>query len=89
MYAWREGSRPWTPLDERLAKRHIAALDAELLSNHFPPYALSGGLYYALVESDGRVVSVPILRRLSHSHCLKLLKELESVRLPPSRSQTC
>lgn len=56
--AWREGSRAWTPIDERQAKRQIAALGAKVLSNRFPPYALPGGLYDALVESDGSVVSV-------------------------------
>jgi len=46
------------PLDEAQAKRQIAALDAKVLSNRWPPYAIPGGLYDALVESKGNVVAV-------------------------------
>lgn len=56
--AWRKGLRSWTQLDEAQAKSQIAALGAKALSNRFPPYSVPGGLYDALVESDGNVVSV-------------------------------
>jgi hypothetical protein len=46
------------PLDEAQAKHRIAALDAKVLSNRRPPYAIPGRLYDALVESRRNVASV-------------------------------
>jgi cysteate synthase len=79
--AWRKGSRAWTPIDERQAKRQIAALDAKVLSNRFPPYAIPGGLYDALVESDGIVVSATNSRALAAA---ELFEASEGIDIHPA-----
>lgn len=56
--AWQEGSRTLAPLDEALAKRRIAAMDAAVLSNRRPPYSLAGGVFDALAASAGSMYRV-------------------------------
>ena len=63
--AWSKRSRAWQTLDEAQAKRQIAALDAKVLSNRLPPYAMPGGLYDALIESDRNVVPVTSTQSLA------------------------
>ena len=57
--AWQAGSRTLAPLDEALAKRRIAALQATVLSNRRPPYSLAGGVFDALAASAGSMYRVP------------------------------
>ena len=56
--AWQRRSRTLDLDDEGLAKERIARIDAGVLSNRTPPYALTGGLYDALADSDGRMYGV-------------------------------
>jgi cysteate synthase len=79
--AWRQGTRAWTLVDEADAKLQIAALDAQVLSNRFPPYAVSGGLYDALVASDGNVVAVS---SSAASAAGALFEEAEGIDLHPA-----
>lgn len=57
--AWQAGSRTLPPLDQALAKRRIAALQATVLSNRRPPYSLAGGVFDALTASAGSMYRVP------------------------------
>lgn len=57
--AWQAGSRSLAPVDEAQAKRHIAALQAAVLSNRCPPYSLAGGVFDALAASAGSMYRVP------------------------------
>ncbi len=57
--AWQAGSRTLPPLDESLAKRRIAAMQAAVLSNRRPPYSLAGGVFDALAASAGSMYRVP------------------------------
>ena len=57
--AWQAGSRSLAPLDDALAKRRIAAMQAAVLSNRRPPYSLAGGVFDALAASDGSMYRVP------------------------------
>jgi cysteate synthase len=54
--AWKAGSRDILPMDDALARRCIKEIDAKVLSNRKPPYTLIGGLYDALVDTDGDVI---------------------------------
>ncbi len=54
--AWRAGSRAMLPLDENLARRQVEEIDAKVLSNRKPPYAVAGGLFDALSDSGGDVL---------------------------------
>lgn len=54
--AWKAGSRAMLPLDDDVARRQVEIIDAKVLSNRRPPYALAGGLYDALCDSGGDVL---------------------------------
>jgi cysteate synthase len=56
--AWKSESREWIASDENDGKRQIAAMQARVLSNRRPPYAIRGGLREALQESGGDVFAV-------------------------------
>ncbi|MCL2043120.1 MAG: cysteate synthase [Treponema sp.] len=56
--AWKQKSRDIAPMDEEEAKRQLSAIDAKVLSNRQPPYGITGGLFDALVESDGDIDAV-------------------------------
>jgi cysteate synthase len=54
--AWHARSRAMLPLDDDLARKQVEAINAKVLSNRKPPYSLAGGLYDALLDSDGDVL---------------------------------
>ncbi len=56
--AWKANSREMLPYEDNEARRHVEIIDAKVLSNRKPPYAIIGGLYDALVDCDGDVVIV-------------------------------
>jgi len=56
--AWAKKSRALDPMNEEEARKQIDKIDAKVLSNRKPPYGIIGGLYDALVSSDGDAVAV-------------------------------
>lgn len=56
--AWKRRSRTLDLGNERIAKEQISRINADVLSNRTPPYALSGGLYDVLTDSDGSMYGV-------------------------------
>ena len=56
--SWQQRSRALLPFDEQEARRQIAVINAKVLANRKPPYSLIGGLYEALVDSDGTTGSI-------------------------------
>lgn len=55
--AWRAGSRNMLPLEDGLARRQIEQISAKVLSNRKPPYAITGGLFDALSDTGGTVLT--------------------------------
>ncbi|MDX9883370.1 MAG: cysteate synthase [Prolixibacteraceae bacterium] len=55
--AWKAKSRKMLPLDDDLARRQVEEIDAKVLSNRKPPYAIFGGLFDALKDTNGDVLS--------------------------------
>jgi cysteate synthase len=55
--AWKAGSRAMLPLDENLARKQVEEIDAKVLSNRKPPYPIAGGLFDALADSEGDVLT--------------------------------
>ena len=81
--AWEAGRREIIPeLDMPDAKQQIAETYASVLTNRAPPYAVNGGLYDALSDTDG------IMYGISREEALdakKLFEALEGIDiLPPS-----
>lgn len=56
--AWEKGTRDMEPMDENEAIRLIGRIDARVLSNRQPPYGIIGGLYDALRDTGGDIVTV-------------------------------
>jgi len=55
--AWKNNSREIPPLDDDEARRQVEEISAKVLSNRKPPYAICGGLYDALADSGGNILS--------------------------------
>jgi cysteate synthase len=56
--AWDAKSRELLPMDEKLARKNVNTINAKVLSNRKPPYSLIGGLFDALTDTNGEVLSV-------------------------------
>jgi cysteate synthase len=56
--SWKQRSRTLVEVDPETARARAEGLFARVLSNRKPPYAVRGGLYDALAESDGEVFAV-------------------------------
>lgn len=56
--SWKKRSRELVEFDEREAKSAVMAMNAKVLSNRHPPYSLIGGLYDAMVDTDGEMFAV-------------------------------
>lgn len=54
--AWKAGSRAMLPLDDDTARKQVEMILAKVLSNRKPPYSLKGGLYDALMDTNGDVL---------------------------------
>ncbi len=79
--AWNAGSRAMLPLDDEMARHQVEQIIAKVLSNRKPPYPLPGGLYDALTDSKGEVVSVTNKQAVEAAH---LFDKLEGIDLHPA-----
>ena len=55
--AWKNNSRELPPLDDNEARRQVEEINAKVLSNRKPPYSICGGLFDALKDCGGNVLS--------------------------------
>ncbi len=55
--AWKVGSRAMLPYDDDQARRDAESIDAKVLSNRKPPYPIQGGLFDALTDTGGEVLT--------------------------------
>ncbi|MFA9390430.1 MAG: cysteate synthase [Prolixibacteraceae bacterium] len=55
--AWDARSRALLPLDDAAARKQVEEINAKVLSNRRPPYSLIGGLFDALMDTDGEVLA--------------------------------
>jgi len=54
--AWHNHSREMLSYDATAARRDAATIEAKVLSNRKPPYAIAGGLFDALQATNGDVL---------------------------------
>lgn len=54
--AWKARSREILAMDDMVARKQVAEINAKVLSNRKPPYSLVGGLFDALLDSEGDVL---------------------------------
>lgn len=74
--AWEAKSRALPELDDNLAREQVEEIDAKVLSNRRPPYSIGGGLYDALVDTDGEIM---VADNSELRSAAKLFLELEGV----------
>jgi cysteate synthase len=55
--AWEAKSRNLLPFDDNDARKQVEIVNAKVLTNRRPPYSLTGGLYDALCDTNGEVLS--------------------------------
>jgi cysteate synthase len=56
--AWKANSRQMLPLDDDLARRQVEEIDAKVLSNRWPAYPITGGLYDCMKHAGGDVIAI-------------------------------
>lgn len=56
--AWEAGSRSMLHLDDTLAREQVEIIDAKVLSNRKPPYPIAGGLFDAMMDTNGEFISI-------------------------------
>ena len=54
--AWDQNSPVMLQMDDELARKQVDEINAKVLSNRKPPYAIKGGLYDALTDAGGAVM---------------------------------
>jgi cysteate synthase len=79
--AWRADSREMLPYDMKKARRDAELIDAKVLSNRRPPYAIAGGLYDALKATNGNVM---VATNAQARRAAKLFKDLEGIDIHPA-----
>lgn len=79
--AWKAGTRELLPLDDDLARRQVEEIDAKVLSNRRPPYSIAGGLFDALTDTAGDILSVSNNLAAAAG---KLFHELEGIDIHPA-----
>lgn len=55
--AWRADSRELLPMDDDSARKTVETIIAKVLSNRRPPYSIPGGLYDAMKDAGGDVLT--------------------------------
>lgn len=79
--AWQQRSRRFGPIDEHTARSQIAAINARVLANRNPPYGIKGGLYDALVDTDGTTAAIT---NEAAAEASRLFERLEGIDLEPA-----
>lgn len=80
-HAWNKKSRSLDIHDHQVARDQVAQIDAKVLSNRKPPYGLAGGLFDALEDTDGQVLTVS---NEKSREAAKMFLELEGNDLHPA-----
>lgn len=74
--AWKAHSRELLPYDAEQARKDAGEICAKVLSNRKPPYSISGGLFDALVDTDGDMFAVT---NAEAQNACDMFEELEGV----------
>jgi cysteate synthase len=74
--AWKAGSPKIAPMDAAIAKARIRQAAAAVLTNRQPAYSITGGLYEALVETQGQLYAVSNSEAVA---AMQLFEHLEGI----------
>jgi cysteate synthase len=79
--AWDQKSPVMLQMDDELARKQVDEINAKVLSNRKPPYAIKGGLYDALTDAGGTVMSAS---NQEAEKAAELFLRLEGIDLEPA-----
>jgi cysteate synthase len=79
--AWKAASRVLPSINETEAKDLINQVNAQVLTNRNPAYSLAGGLYDALVDTQGEMYAVS---NSDSEQARRLFEELEGIDISPA-----
>ncbi len=79
--AWEAGRRELPSVSDAEARQRIAAIHSPVLSNRKPPYGLTGGVYDALTDTQGRMYAVTNREAVEAG---MLFREVEGCDLDPA-----
>ena len=79
--AWKAGSRELAFMSEIEAKKSISQVSGKVLTNRQPAYSLAGGLYEALVDTEGEMYGVT---NEESEKARLLFEELEGIDISPA-----
>ena len=80
-HSWKNNSRSLVEVDAEKARKQVIQMSAKVLSNRKPPYSLVGGLYDALLDTDGDVFAVD---NSDAALAGELFREIEGIDLAPA-----
>lgn len=81
--SWKRGRRQLAEIEESRAKQQIHDIRAKVLSNRTPPYAVRGGLFDALTDTDGTIMAVD---NEAADNALHLFHRTEGIDVAPAAS---
>ena len=81
--SWQAGSRSLVDIEPDEARRRVAATHAHVLANRKPPYGIIGGVYDALIDTGGDVLSVKNSEAIAAD---ELFFETEGIDIAPAAS---
>ncbi|MGB5988452.1 MAG: cysteate synthase [Marinifilaceae bacterium] len=79
--AWKVKSRALLPLEDDLAREQVVEINAKVLSNRKPPYSIKGGLFDALMDTDGDILKAS---NAEGDEASKLFLDLEGNDIEPA-----
>ncbi len=79
--AWKADSRQMLPLDDDLARHQVEEIVAKVLSNRWPAYPITGGLYDCLKDAGGDVIAIT---NDEAAEAAKLFEKLEGNDIHPA-----
>ncbi len=75
--AWQETSRSLFEMDAQEARKLALQIEAKVLSNRKPPYSIRGGVFDALMDTDGAMEKITNQEVLKQCECFKQLEGID------------
>ncbi|MBE0646809.1 MAG: cysteate synthase [Bacteroidales bacterium] len=79
--AWKARSRDLFPQDDQLAREQVMEINAKVLSNRKPPWGIIGGLFDAMVDTDGEL---EFMTNREAADAARLFEETEGIDIHPA-----
>ena len=79
--AWIAKSRELLPMDDLVARKKVEAIVAKVLSNRRPPYSITGGLFDALIDTEGEMF---LVNNVECHQAADLFEDTEGIDIHPA-----